>query len=127
MGVANMFDRYRYRDRIVVADLDATMAVDDPVDIVLYDSFAQPESDTTRSVSWSPIRVHAEWWSTPETFTRTSSPACANTERTGICQRHCRYGCWSPCSGLCIPARWSPATFRHAGAAPWALTGPGGA
>src|SRR6478609_4591289 len=43
MGVANMFDRYR--DRVVVAEIDATMAVDDPVDIVLYDSFAQPESD----------------------------------------------------------------------------------
>src|SRR6478609_664089 len=43
MGVANMFDRYR--DRVVVAELDATMAVEDPVDIVLYDSFAQPESD----------------------------------------------------------------------------------
>jgi DNA-binding NarL/FixJ family response regulator len=43
MGVANMFDDYR--DRIVVAELDATMAVQDTVDIVLYDSFAQPESD----------------------------------------------------------------------------------
>jgi DNA-binding NarL/FixJ family response regulator len=43
MGVANMFDRYR--DRVVVAELDATMDVKDPVDIVLYDSFAQPESD----------------------------------------------------------------------------------
>ena len=43
MGVANMFDRYR--DRIVVAELDSNMAVEDTVDIVLYDSFAQPESD----------------------------------------------------------------------------------
>jgi DNA-binding NarL/FixJ family response regulator len=43
MGVANMFDDYR--DRIVVAELDATMSVEDEVDIVLYDSFAQPESD----------------------------------------------------------------------------------
>jgi len=43
MGVANMFDNYR--DRIVVAELDATMDVRDDVDIVLYDSFAQPESD----------------------------------------------------------------------------------
>jgi hypothetical protein len=38
--------------------------------------------------AWSPIRVHAESWSAPGTFTRTSSPACANTERTGICRRH---------------------------------------
>jgi DNA-binding NarL/FixJ family response regulator len=43
MGVANMFDKYR--DRLVVAELDSTMAVEDTVDIVLYDSFAQPESD----------------------------------------------------------------------------------
>jgi DNA-binding NarL/FixJ family response regulator len=43
MGVANMFDRYR--DRVVVAELDANMALDDTVDIVMYDSFAQPEAD----------------------------------------------------------------------------------
>lgn len=43
MGVANMFDRYR--DRVVVAEIDANMGLDDKVDIVLYDSFAQPESD----------------------------------------------------------------------------------
>src|SRR3954451_10063255 len=43
MGIAKMFDKYN--DRIVVAEIDATMPVDDPVDIVLYDSFAQPESD----------------------------------------------------------------------------------
>ncbi len=43
MGIANMFDRYR--DRVVVAEIDATMPLEDSVDIVLYDSFAQPESD----------------------------------------------------------------------------------
>lgn len=43
MGIAKMFDNYR--DRVVVAEIDATMPLDDPVDIVLYDSFAQPESD----------------------------------------------------------------------------------
>ncbi len=43
MGVANMLDRYR--DRLVVAELDSTMPVADTVDIVLYDSFAQPEAD----------------------------------------------------------------------------------
>jgi DNA-binding NarL/FixJ family response regulator len=43
MGVANMLDRYR--DRVVIAELDSTMPVSDAVDIVLYDSFAQPESD----------------------------------------------------------------------------------
>ena len=43
MGIAKMFDRYR--DRVLVAEIDANMPLDDPVDIVLYDSFAQPESD----------------------------------------------------------------------------------
>jgi DNA-binding NarL/FixJ family response regulator len=43
MGVAKMLDRYR--DRVIIAELDSTMPVSDSVDIVLYDSFAQPESD----------------------------------------------------------------------------------
>jgi DNA-binding NarL/FixJ family response regulator len=43
IGVANMLDKYR--DRIVVAEIDTNRAVSDEVDIVLYDSFAQPESD----------------------------------------------------------------------------------
>jgi DNA-binding NarL/FixJ family response regulator len=42
-GVANMLEPYR--DRIVIAELDSTMPVKDVVDIALYDSFAQPESD----------------------------------------------------------------------------------
>jgi DNA-binding NarL/FixJ family response regulator len=43
MGVANMFNQYR--DRVVIAEIDANMSLEDSVDIVLYDSFAQPESD----------------------------------------------------------------------------------
>jgi DNA-binding NarL/FixJ family response regulator len=43
VGVAHMLDQYR--DRIVIAEIDANSALDDVVDIVLYDSFAQPESD----------------------------------------------------------------------------------
>ncbi|MDP9116013.1 MAG: response regulator transcription factor [Actinomycetota bacterium] len=42
-GVAHMLERYR--DRVVVAEIDTNEAVVDPVDIALYDSFAQPESD----------------------------------------------------------------------------------
>jgi len=42
-GLAHMFDRYQ--DRITVAELDANEPVRDPVDIVLYDTFAQPEAD----------------------------------------------------------------------------------
>jgi DNA-binding NarL/FixJ family response regulator len=43
VGLAHLFDAYR--DRIVVAELDTNKAVVDDVDIVLYDSFAQPEAD----------------------------------------------------------------------------------
>jgi len=43
IGVANMLEPYR--DRVVVAELDTNKAVEDDVDIALYDSFAQPESD----------------------------------------------------------------------------------
>jgi len=43
MGVAKMLDPYR--DRVVVAEIDTNNPVDDAVDIALYDSFAQPESD----------------------------------------------------------------------------------
>jgi DNA-binding NarL/FixJ family response regulator len=42
-GLARMLDGYR--DRVVVAEIDANEAVHDVVDIALYDSFAQPESD----------------------------------------------------------------------------------
>ncbi|MFE1644649.1 DNA-binding response regulator [Microbacterium sp. P01] len=42
-GLAHLFDEYR--DRVIVAEIDARTAVDDHVDVVLYDSFAQPESD----------------------------------------------------------------------------------
>jgi DNA-binding NarL/FixJ family response regulator len=43
IGLAHLFDEYR--DRIVVVEIDANEPVGEPVDIVLYDSFAQPESD----------------------------------------------------------------------------------
>jgi DNA-binding NarL/FixJ family response regulator len=43
VGVAHMFDQYRHR--VVVAEIDSNEAVEDTVDIALYDSFAQPESD----------------------------------------------------------------------------------
>ena len=43
LGVAHMFDQYR--DRIVIAEIDSNEPLVDAVDIVLYDSFAQPEAD----------------------------------------------------------------------------------
>jgi DNA-binding NarL/FixJ family response regulator len=42
-GLARMLDRYR--DRVLVVEIDANEPVADPADIVLYDNFAQPESD----------------------------------------------------------------------------------
>src|SRR3954464_16005525 len=42
-GLAHLLDDYR--DRVVVAEIDANADVDDVVDVILYDSFAQPESD----------------------------------------------------------------------------------
>jgi DNA-binding NarL/FixJ family response regulator len=42
-GVAKMLDRYR--DRVLVVEIDANEPLKDSVDIALYDSFAQPESD----------------------------------------------------------------------------------
>ena len=43
MGVANILDQYR--DRVTIAELDTNEDLSDAVDIVLYDSFAQAESD----------------------------------------------------------------------------------
>lgn len=42
-GLAHLFDEYR--DRVLVAEIDANRGVSDSADVVLYDSFAQPESD----------------------------------------------------------------------------------
>jgi len=43
IGVANILGQYP--DRVVIAEIDTNRALVDDVDIVLYDSFAQPESD----------------------------------------------------------------------------------
>lgn len=42
-GIATMLDPYR--DRVLVAEIDANEPLEDTVDIALYDTFAQPESD----------------------------------------------------------------------------------
>jgi DNA-binding NarL/FixJ family response regulator len=43
LGLAQMLEPYR--DRVVIAEIDTNRGLHDEVDIVLYDSFAQPESD----------------------------------------------------------------------------------
>ena len=42
LGLAHMLDDFR--DRLVVAEIDANAPLDEPIDVVLYDAFAQPES-----------------------------------------------------------------------------------
>lgn len=42
-GLARMLDRHR--ERVVIVEIDANEPVCDPADVVLYDNFAQPESD----------------------------------------------------------------------------------
>jgi DNA-binding NarL/FixJ family response regulator len=42
IGVAHMFDQYT--DRIEVVELDSTTELEEPVDIALYDAFAQPST-----------------------------------------------------------------------------------
>ena len=44
LGVARMLEQYP--DRVAVAELSTHQTVDRPVDIVLYDAFAQPETDS---------------------------------------------------------------------------------
>jgi DNA-binding NarL/FixJ family response regulator len=46
IGLAHLFDAHR--DRVVVAEIDANESPEDVIDVVLYDSFAQPESDDDR-------------------------------------------------------------------------------
>src|ERR1700712_3903583 len=43
IGVAHMLDPYR--DRVLIAELETDEPIKDDVDIALYDSFAQPETD----------------------------------------------------------------------------------
>ena len=110
MGVANMFDQYR--DRIVVAELDSNMAVEDTVDIVLYDSFAQPESDHEEIAvlveNPRARRVVVYTWN----FHPDLIESARSTAPTAICRRRCLRGSWSPRWRRCMPARRSSATLR---------------
>src|SRR6476659_4697427 len=43
LGIAGMLEPYA--DRVVIAEIDTNEPLEEPVDVVLYDSFAQSESD----------------------------------------------------------------------------------
>ena len=45
LGLARLLDPYA--DRLTIAEIDTNLSVSDRVDVVLYDAFAQPESDRT--------------------------------------------------------------------------------
>lgn len=45
-GVAQMLDAYR--DRVLIAEIDSRVSLVDHVDVVVYDTFAQPEADLER-------------------------------------------------------------------------------
>ena len=80
MRLANMLDQYS--DRVVIAELDTNEALLDTVDIALYDSFAQPESDHDEIAVLVANPAPGELWSTPGTITRTSSIVRCSRERT---------------------------------------------
>ena len=111
VGLAHMFDRYP--DRIVVAELDANEPVTDEVDIVLYDTFAQPEADhgeiDVLVAHPSARRVVVYTWNYhPDLIGRRSARG-----RAAICPRPCRRASWW--------RRWR----RSTGAKPWSAPRPG--
>ena len=125
VGLAHLFDGYR--DRIVVAELAANKTVVDDVDIVLYDSFAQPEADhdDIEVLIRSPQarrgrRLHVEL------------PSSAHRERDGegserlSLEDACRRTSWSTRWRRSTPARSSSAIPRRGREAGPAATGRGG-
>ncbi len=103
MGVANMLDQYS--DRVVVAELDTNEALHDTVDIVLYDSFAQPESDhdeiAVLVANPRARRVVVYTWN----FHPDLILSARSRERTATCRRHCPRESWSPHWRQCMPER----------------------
>ena len=123
IGVANMLDRYR--DRVVVAEIDTNEPVEDAVDIALYDSFAQPESDHEEIAVLvdEPPRasgggLHLELPS------RSGRQRPRPGSAAATCPRPCPPATWSPRSRPCTPARWWSAS-RPAGPAARGLDWPG--
>ena len=85
-GVAHMLDQYR--DRVVVAELDANEPRRRHASTSSCTTRSPSRSPTTtRSASWSPTRGRAESWSTPGTSTPTWSTAPGSRARTATCPR----------------------------------------
>jgi hypothetical protein len=103
MGVAHILEQYG--DRVVIAELDTNKPVSDIVDIALYDSFGQPESDHDEISVLVRNQRARRVGSTPGTSTPSSSRAPASKAFTGICQRHYRRATWYPPWKRSMPAR----------------------
>src|SRR5271155_5610533 len=124
-GVANMLQPYR--DRVVIAELDSTMSVKDAVDIVLYDSFAQPESDHEEIgvlvANPRARRVVVYTWNFHPDLVESARRHGAH----GYYPKTCPHASWSPLWRPCIPARWSSARWQRGRAARRGWTGPAAA
>ena len=90
IGVTHMLEPYRRR--VVVAEVDANTPVHQPVDIVLYDAFAQPESDSGEVAVLVNNPRLAVWSSTPGTSIPNWSPPPAGTAPAVTCPKRCRRG-----------------------------------
>lgn len=95
----------RYRDRVLIAEIDATTSVADEVDVVLYDSFAQPESDhhEIAELVANPRarRVVVYTWNFHPDLIESARRQGAD----GTCPRRSRPANWSPPSRPCTPGR----------------------
>jgi DNA-binding NarL/FixJ family response regulator len=122
MGVANMFDQYR--DQVVVAELDSNKAVEDAVDIVLYDSFAQPESDhdeiAVLVANPRARRVVVYTWNFHPDLIRSAQQHGAHGYLSKTLPARELVAAWR----RCMPARRSSAMFRRGRAAPLGSIGP---
>ena len=122
-GIASMLDPYR--DRVLVAEIDANEPLVDTVDIALYDSFAQPESDHDEIE----VLVHSPRANRVVVYTWNFHPdlieARGGAARTATCPRRCRPANWSRRSRPCTPARRSSANRRRGRAPAAGLDWPG--
>lgn len=103
-GLAHLFDDYR--DRVIVAEIDANAPVSDSVDVVLYDSFAQPEADHVEIAELlrnpRARRVVVYTWNFHPDPRSPATRAC-----TATCRRPSAPQSWSRRSRPCTPAHAS--------------------
>ena len=104
-GVAHMLDPYR--DRVLVAEIDANKPLEDTVDIALYDSFAQPESDHERDRRTPSADPHAQ----PGRRLHLELPPRPDRQRPTT--RRCTATCPRPCRPASSSKRSKPYTPAH--------------